>query len=294
MSLNTEETRGGAPATAVAGAPSRAKRRRGPHRWTLWQRVSLGVAGVIVLGIVMELVSRFGFANPDYVPPLTSIIGRISEFLFDPDSVTGNFYAQVASTMVGFLTGLGIAVVLGIGLGVLFGLWEVSYRSSRTVIELLRPIPPVALIPVAILLLGSGFNMKTSIVVFACIWPIMFNALYGVRNVDPMLKDMARSFGRNRGDIVRSIVFPSALPLMWTGVRVASTIALIVIITTELIVGGSVGIGGIFATARAQGNDVLTFYAAIIVSGVLGLLVNLALAAVERRFFAWSKTIKEA
>jgi len=290
MSLITDQRRSGASTTSVVGAsPRRAgKRRRAPHRWRMWERVGLGFTGVLVLGLVLEIASRYGFANPSYLPPLTEIAGRFARFFTEP-----NFYSQVGATLAGYLVGLGIAIVLGIALGVLFGLWEVTYRSSRTVIELLRPIPPVALIPVFILLFQTGPVMKTIIVVFACVWPIMFNALYGVRNVDPMMKDMARTFGRKRGDIIRTIVLPAAMPQIWAGIRIASTIALIVVITTELIVGGTSGVGGILATARAQGNDVLTFYAAIIVAGILGLLVNILLSAIERRFFAWSTTSKE-
>ena len=291
MSLNSEVLREGAPVTQVTGAPPRGttrKRRRGPHRWVMWERIALGFSGVIVLSLGLELASRYGIANPEYVPPLSEVFVRLGQLFTEP-----YFYAQLISTLSGFLIGLIIASVLGIGLGVLFGLWEVTYRSSRTVIELLRPIPPVALIPVAILLFQTGSMMKTILIVFACVWPIMFNALYGVRNVDPLMKDMARTFGRSRFDIIWKVVLPAAMPLMWTGIRVASTIALIVIITVELLVGGSVGIGGILATARAQGNDVLTFFAAIIVSGVLGLLVNILLTAIERRFFAWSTTTKE-
>lgn len=291
MSVKTETFPEAAPVTAVAeAAPGRSprRRRRGPRIWRLWERVALSAGGVIVLGLLLELASRYGFANPEYLPPLSEVLGRLGQFFVEPD-----FYVQLLSTLTGFILGLVIASVLGIGLGVLFGLWEVSYRSSRTVIELLRPIPPVALIPVAILLFQTGPQMKTILVVFACIWPIMFNALYGVRNVDPLLKDMARSFGRKRFDIIWHVVLPAAMPLMWTGIRVASTIALIVIITVELLVGGTSGVGGILSTSRSQGNDVLTFFAAIIVAGVLGLLVNVLLTAIERRFFAWSTTTKE-
>ena len=295
MTLKTEALRDGAPVTRVTGAPPAPvsptptrRRRRGPHRWTTWQRIGAGLGGVVVLGLVLEVVSRYIVDNPAYLPPLSEVLVRLGQFFTEPD-----FWAQVGATLASFLMGLVIASLLGITLGVLFGLWEVSYRSSRTVIELLRPIPPVALIPVAILLFQTGLLMKTIIVLFACIWPIMFNALYGVRNVDPLMKDMARSFGRSRFDTVWHIVLPAAMPLMWTGIRVASTIALIVIITVELLVGGTGGVGGILATARAQGNDVLTFFAAIIVAGVLGLLVNILLTAIERRFFAWSTTTKE-
>lgn len=291
MTLKTESVRGGAPVTQVTGAPPRnakRKRRRGPHRWVMWQRIALSIGGVIALCLFFQVATRYWIDNPRYLPPFFDILTRFFQFFAEPV-----FYAQVWATISGFLIGLAIAAVLGTGLGILFGLWEVSYRSSRTVIELLRPIPPVALIPVFILLFKTGPVMKTIIVLYACVWPIMFNALYGVRNVDPLLKDMARSFGRSRSDVIRSVVIPAALPMIWTGVRVASTIALIVVITVELLIGGSVGVGGIINNARATGDDVYARFAAIIVAGLLGLLVNIGLGAIERRFFAWSTTTRE-
>ncbi|WP_344344736.1 ABC transporter permease [Agrococcus versicolor] len=242
----------------------------------------------MAFAVLLEVVARVGFANPDYVPYLSQTLARFGALLLEPE-----FYGQVLDTMSGFVVGIVIATLLGVALGVLFGLWEITYRSARTVIEMVRPIPAVALIPLAIVLFGTNLGMKTIIVVLASIWPIMFNALYGVRNVDPLMRDMARSFGRSRLDVVRSVVIPAALPMMWAGVRISSTISLIVVITLELYLGGSVGVGGMIAEARAGGNDVLSAYAAIVVAGVLGLVVNVALGAVERRWLAWSTTTKE-
>ncbi|WP_382306949.1 ABC transporter permease [Herbiconiux sp. UC225_62] len=264
------------------------RRKRRQLSWRSGERVVLALGGVVAFGLLLEIIARYVFANPDYVPPLSQTLGRFLQLFTEP-----RFYEQVWDTLSGFLVGIVIATVLGIALGTLFGLWEISYRSTRTVIEMLRPIPAVALIPLAIVLFGTNLGMKTIIVVLASIWPIMFNALYGVRNVDPLMKEMARSFGRSRIDVVRSVVIPAALPMMWAGVRVSSTISLIVVITLELYLGGSAGIGGMIAEARAGGNDVLSAYAAIVVAGLLGLLVNILLGVIERRFFSWSTTTKE-
>src|SRR5690554_515662 len=131
MSSITQQRRGDASTTSVVRvSPRRAgSRRRSPHRWRMWERVGLGFVGVVVLAIVLEIASRSGLADPGYLPPLTEILGRFGRFFTEP-----NFYAQVGATLAGYLVGLGIAIVLGIALGVLFGLWEVTYRSSRTVI----------------------------------------------------------------------------------------------------------------------------------------------------------------
>jgi NitT/TauT family transport system permease protein len=267
---------------------STTRRRRGPHRWRRGERVALGAAGALVLGAGLQFVSSYVYAGNDYVPPFTEIVARFFELFAEP-----RLYVQVGETMASFLLGIVVSTVFGVAVGTLFGLSEITYLSSRTVIELIRPIPAVAVIPLAIVMLGTNLGMKTFLVVFTCFFPILFNSLSGVRSVDPLMKDMARTFGRSRIDIVRSVVIPAALPMMWAGVRIASTVSLIVVITLELVLGGTVGVGGMISEARAGGNDVHTAYAAILISGVLGLLVNIALTAVERRYFAWSTTTRE-
>ena len=90
---------------------------------------------------------------------------------------------------------MGLSALIAIPLGVLFGLSERAYRASRAVVELIRPIPPVALIPLVVLVFGNGLEMKLVIVVFAAVWPILFNTMYGVHDVDKQGKEMARSLG---------------------------------------------------------------------------------------------------
>ncbi len=292
MSLKTEGLQGGAPTTQVVGAPptgeTKTRRRRGPHRWRMWERIALGIGGVVVFCAIVQFVTTVLYTDHDTLPVFTDVLAKFVQLFALP-----SFYQAVWDTLSGFLIGLAIATAAGVVLGILFGLSEITYRSSRTTIEMLRPIPATALIPVMIIVFGTGLTMKTILVVFASVWPILFNALYGVRNVDPLVKDMARSFGLGRFAVIRRVVLPAALPMIWAGVRISSTISLIVVITLELLLGGSTGVGGMISQARAGSNDVLAAYSAIIVAGLLGLLVNIALAAVERRFFAWSTTTKE-
>lgn len=290
MSLISERHRDGAsPAPAGDAPPSPVvRRRRGPHRWRSWERISLGIGGILVFCAIVQLVSTIGYTDHDTLPVFSDVLVRFVQLFAEPA-----FYAALWDTLSAFLLGIAIATVLGVALGIAFGLSEVTYRSSRTTVEMLRPIPATALIPVMIIIFGTGLGMKTILVVFASIWAILFNSLYGVRNVDPLTKDMAKTFGLGRFAVVWRVVLPSSLPMIWAGVRISATVSLIVVITLELLLGGSVGVGGMIAQARAGENDVLAAYSAIIVAGILGLLVNIALTAVERRFFAWSTTTRE-
>jgi len=272
-------------AIAADAAP---RRRRNAKTGAIWR----GIAGVVGLAVILEIVSRSGLVDPRFLPPFSEVLLRAITLWGDPV-----FRADVGNTLLTYLLGILISIVIAIPLGVVFGLFTPAYRAARAIIELLRPIPPVSLIPLVLLMLGAGLEMKLVVVVFAALWPIMFNTLYGVHDVDPYAKDMARSFGVSRFGVIRRIVIPSAAPFIVTGIRISSSIALIVVITVELIAGGAQGLGAFISRARASYADSLETYlsvlAATITAGLLGLLINLAIGWVERRYFGWDSTAKD-
>lgn len=249
------------------------------------RRVLLGVLGMLVLTAILEIVSRLGIVNEKFLPPFSQVVVAMSGLFGDP-----NFLVDVWSTLSTWAVGLVLSMCVAIPLGILLGLSDIGYRASRSVIELTRPMPPVALIPLVILVLGQGVEMKLVIVIYAAAWPILFNTIYGVHGTDPKAKEMGKSFGQSRFEIIRRIVIPSAAPLIATGVRVSSSIVLIVIITVELIAGGTTGIGSFISRMRGMGDQVHLVYAGILVAGLLGLAVNVLLGWLERRFFAWNRT----
>jgi NitT/TauT family transport system permease protein len=182
--------------------------------------------------------------------------------------------------------GLGIAAAIAVPAGLLLGWGRVAYRASMTIIEFLRPIPSVALIPLAILLYGRGNSMKVALVIYACVWPILFNTIYGIRSVDPVAADSARALGLGRLQIAVRVQLPSASPFIFTGVKIAAGLAVILAVSAELLAGGTEGIGIWMLEASAIGNQTRV-YAVTVVSGLIGLALHLVLAAAERRMFAW-------
>ena len=160
--------------------------------------------------------------------------------------------------------------------------------------EFLRPIPSVALIPLAILLFGQGLQLKTALIVYACTWPVLFNTIYGVQDVDPLAKDTARSFGFGRPAILARVTLPAATPFIATGVRVAAAIALILAISTELLAGAAGGIGTFILKESSGGEHADLVYAATAMTGVLGLVLNWALLTLERRALAWQPSAEAA
>lgn len=246
-----------------------------------------GAAGLGILAATLEVVTRLGLIDPRHVPPASTILAATAGILADP-----TFLAGVAGTLAAWALGLGAAVAVGVPLGVLLGASPRTYAASTAVIELLRPIPSVALIPLAILLLGRGLDMRLVLVAYASVWPILVNTLYGVRAIDPLVTDTAHAFGLRRLAMVRHAWLPAAAPFAYTGIRIAAGIALILAISTELIAGGGPGIGTWMLAASQTGVPRELLYAGIVVTGALGVLLNAALAGGERRLFAWHHRVR--
>jgi NitT/TauT family transport system permease protein len=252
-------------------------------------RIARGAAGGLVLFLVAEGLTRAELVNPEFLPPASSVLMTTAGLLVDPA-----FLGQVGGTLEAWALGLAAAMAIAIPLGVLLGSSRRSYVASITAIEFLRPIPSVALIPLAILLLGRDLDMKASLVAYASMWPILFNTVYGMREVDPVAKDTARVFGYGQLAVLRMVSLPSAAPFIYTGVRIAAAIALILAISTELIAGGSGGLGTWMLGMSQTGVDRRYLYAGIAVSGLLGLAINGLLVALEGRLFRWHPRIREA
>jgi NitT/TauT family transport system permease protein len=250
-------------------------------------RMVRGLAGGLVLFLLLEALTRAELVDPRYLPPASSILATTAGLFVDAD-----FLGQVAGTMRGWAVGLAIAMAVAIPLGVVLGSSRRSYLASITAIEFLRPIPSVALIPLAILLLGRGLEMKASLVVYASMWPVLFNTIYGMREVDPVAKDTARVFGYGPLAVLWKVSLPSAAPFIYTGIRVAAAIALILVISTELIAGGSAGVGTWMLAMSQTGVDRRYLFAGIVVTGLIGLLINVVLVALEGRLFAWHQRVR--
>jgi len=246
---------------------------------TKWMRGLVG-AGV-VFGLV-ELLTRAGLVSASYLPPASSIL-RETVGLFGE----GEFRSSLWVTVKACLIGLSLSVLVAVPAGLVLGLSPTANKAAGAVLEFLRPIPSVALIPLAILLYGRGTEMKVALVIYACVWPILFNTIYGIRSVDPVASDTARVFGLGKVKTAIRVHLRSASPFVYTGVKIAASIAVILAVSAELLAGGAAGIGILMLEASSIG-DQPRVYALTIVTGLIGLALNLVFASVERRIFPWN------
>lgn len=245
----------------------------------------LGLIGVVIFLGVWELLPILGIVKAKYLPPASEVIAA----LFKDLGLTA-FWVAVGETMLAWSIGLAIAVVLALVLGLVIGMSPFLRRFTNSTIEFLRPIPSVALIPIAVLLFGMKIESSLLLIVYACFWQVLIQVLYGVADVDNVAMQTAKSYGFSYFQRVRDVVFPTMLPYLVTGVRLAASVALILAITAELLIG-SPGLGNEIALAQS-GGAISGMYALILATGFLGVAINAVTRVVEKKVLAWHPSVR--
>lgn len=248
--------------------------------------ILLGVAGLAAAAALWELLPSIGVVNKRYLPPFHEVAKALVHQL-------GNdaFWTALAETVRGWALGLAIAMVAGLAVGFVIGSVPLLRSLTASTIEFLRPIPSVALIPLVVLLYGSRLQSGLILVVYAAFWQVLVQVMYGVADVDPVVRDTARSYRFSRLTTLRTVVWPTALPYVMTGFRLAAAVALILEITAELLVGVP-GLGKLITRAQESGANA-PMYALIIVVGLLGVVVNIGARRLERRLLRWHPSIRK-
>jgi NitT/TauT family transport system permease protein len=241
-----------------------------------------GAAGLAILFAASEALGRAGLVDRSYLPPASDIVVRAAELATDTQ-----FLYNIRVTLTAWALGIAIAITIAVPLGLLLGSVPAINIATRAIVEFLRPIPSVALIPLAGLVLGSGLTMEVPLIVYASSWPLLFNTMYGLDEVDPTAKDTLRSFGFGSVQVLLRVSLPSAAPFIATGVRLAAAVALILAIGTEIISGFGDGLGRFIGEAGLALNGVEDALAGTVWAGSIGLIINTVLVKGEQRVFRW-------
>ena len=239
-----------------------------------------GWAFVILVTLLVEASVRAFDYETSIARPSATLRALVDELW------AGSLSGELGDTLSAYFEGLALAIVIGVAAGLLIGSSRTLLDATSVVIEFLRPIPGVALIPLAILFFGLGVPAIRFLVAYAAAWPILINTLYGVRGVDRTLHDVARTSGVGRTGRLFRVTLPAALPSIATGIRVSAAIALLVCVTAEYVVGLS-GVGS-YMKRQEIANRLPELYAAVVLVGLVGYLVNVGLRAVQRRALFWS------
>ncbi len=246
------------------------------HRGTRMAPVVL----VAVLLVLWELIARLSLLPRPEFPTMTGTAVELVRLLG-----TSQPWLASAQTLQAWALGMVIAIVLAVPVGIAVGTNRMLYRSVRLVIEFLRPVPSVALIPLAILIAGAGLTSKVGLAVFGAFWPLLLQCYYGMQDLDPVAEDTARSFGLGRFARFRHVALPSAVPYIATGARIASAIVLTVVVSAEIVIGAP-GLGREVFVAQTSGAYETT-YAITFLIGMLAWGLNVGVSAAERRVLHW-------
>ena len=238
----------------------------------------------IWLPLLLIVVWWVGSANSTsfYFPPLSVIASEFND-LWVFEKVPTEIFPSLGRLFLGF----GIAVLVGVSLGLLLGTVDWLERAVRPLIEFLRATPGIALLPIMMLILGLGTSMKVAIIALVTTWPILLNTIDGVRSVEPVLRDVARSYRLSTGHRLRYIVLPTAGPQIFAGARTALAIGVVAMVISEM-VGTPGGIGYFILNSQREFN-IAAMWTGIIALGILGYLLNKLFGLVENRVLRWHK-----
>jgi ABC-type nitrate/sulfonate/bicarbonate transport system permease component len=221
-------------------------------------------------------------AESFFFPPLKDILEDFADlWLFE------RWGSDVLPSLGRLGAGYVIAIAAAVTVGVPLGLSRTARRMAGPIVEFLRAIPPPALIPFALVVIGVGNDMKIFIIAFVSAWPVLLNTIDGVAGIEPTLLETARVYGIRGTERLRRVVVPAALPQIFAGMRTALSLALILMVISEM-VASSNGIG--FFVLQAQRSFAISeMWSGIILLGLLGYVLNLIFVLFERRALAWHR-----
>ncbi|HEX7380556.1 MAG TPA: ABC transporter permease [Nevskiaceae bacterium] len=271
--------------SSITAAPARM---RAPS----WRRVKAFATStwlILAFAVAWQLLAVK--LNVFYFPPLTDIFRHGYEMWFSGSlhtlGLTAGFFEDVLPSLERLFAGLALAVVVGVAAGVVIGLSPVADDMLDPTLQFARSVPPVALIPIFMLLFGIGTQMRIILIFFSSVWPILLNVVAAVRSIEPLFHDTATAFNIRFRDRITRIVLPAAMPLALAGLRVSTALALIVMVLSEMVAATS-GIGYRLLFSQQQFN-LGDMWACVVLLGIIGYLLNLGVAGLEAWLLRWQE-----
>lgn len=239
--------------------------------------VSLLLLPIIIFLIVLAYTS---FAKNFYFPSLVLVLRQFVKIWFG-----SRFFHDVVPSLRRLALGYLIAVAAGVLIGLILGSYAPVRRAAEPVLEFFRALPPPAIIPIFILLIGFGDIMKIAVIVTGAVWPILLNTVEGVKAFDPVLDETCRVYGIRGWHRLREFILPGALPQIVAGMRIGLSIALILMIIGEMFAASN-GIGAAIIIFQ-QAFALPQMWSGVLVLGLLGFALSVLFAVFERRVLRW-------
>ncbi|KWF70039.1 hypothetical protein WT57_11660 [Burkholderia pseudomultivorans] len=242
---------------------------------------------VLAVLVLWDCLARGGLVTGDALPGVGQIFRALVEDLDNPELWSG-----IGVSVGLWLIGMAVVAVVTLPLGLLLGVVRPLYEASHVTVEFVRTIPSVAALPILVFVYGVSPQLTVALVILSAAWPLLIQTMTGAHDVDPIAIETARIYGLSRWRVFWQVTFPSALPSMVTGLKLAANHGLVIAIAASLVVGGS-GLGALIGLA-GQGGDASLLYARVLVAGVLGLAVSVLTATLERYLLRWHPSQREA
>jgi len=249
------------------------------------ERVKAFLLPVATLAL-LEIWARAIHLQSDSLAPPSAVAVALVEAFQD-----GSVLIATRDSLIAAFAGLLIGGAIGLAFGIALGIFHIFDRLMEVTIEAIRPIPSIALLPIALIALGFGYRMEIVIVAFACIWPILILSRAAVGGIEPRLIEVSRALRLSPADRVRKIIIPAALPRIFLAFRLAAGIALIVAVTVEIAIN-PIGLGaGIMTAQQALRPDLMLAY--LLWIGLTGYVLNAGLVAAQRHLFGRAALVGE-
>jgi NitT/TauT family transport system permease protein len=255
-------------------------------------RLVRNIVGTVGVLVICELVGRSGLVDKNALPPPSMIGARLVELSNDR-----GFSLDVVQSVISWAMALAIAILIAVPIGIIFGSMPIVRSAFSVVVEFIRPIPSVALIPLAVIVIQTNPEIKISLAVFASVWPILFNTMHAMSDIEPTQIATARAFNLSRAGTLFRVKVPSMTPFIFTGIRISASVALVLIISTEILAGGGFdsdelwergGLGSFIANSATSGGAMDITMAAAFVAGVIGVIINMIFTLIQKRWINWS------
>lgn len=269
---------GGSPViSAGSGVPSR------------WLKLLL-VLGPVITALVLWQIAASAAMSPFFPAPLRIVVRMWELWFSGPFTAlftTEAFWADVVPSLGRALLGWLLACVLGILIGTAAGQWRSAQAAIDPPVHWLRSLPAPAIVPIFLVVFGATDAMRLAFIVFGCVWPVLLNTMQGVRAIDPVYRETVRAFHISRLRAFFRVTLPAAAAETVAGMRVSLSLALILMVLSEWLLANA-GLGFFLLDSQRQ-FKILDMWAAMVLLGVLGYLLNLLLAAAERRLLRWHR-----
>lgn len=277
MSVQTLRRQGAHRSSATPAPPIMKTKKSRP-----WISQTLVILGFLA---IWQIFSLSAYAQRADMPSPVKVVAELCEML-----ITADYWSTVGTTMGSWFVAMTLSLIIGVPVGLAIGRSNFAFDSSKWTIDFLRTIPSVALVPLALLLLGRSQLMVIVVAAIPATWPLIIQSIYAGQQADPILSRVARSLRLTKMDRLRFVLAPDAMAFIWPGIRLATTASLLVTIFAELL-GGGEGLGKEIIDSQIY-NRATDLYAWVLTACALGLAINGVLAIFQRRLLWWHPSMR--